>query len=386
MNGVVWLGVRHLRHDWRKSAILSLVCGLAVFLPLAVWVLSDAVEERLTHRGRSTPLLMGKTGSPLELTVNSIYFSGNAPALLEYRALSEIREGGLADAIGLYVVHDVNGVPVVGAELDYFDYRRLKIQKGRMLLRAGECVVGAVAAMHLGVGPGESVMTTKVNPFDLAGAYPLRMKVVGVMAEMGTADDEAIFCSLQTAWIASGLGHGHEEEEEAVIDDQNGTKVYGAELNEHQEITEGNRERFHFHGDLESLPITAGLIVPHDQKSSTLLEGQYQERAELALVQPAEVVDGLIETIVRTRRMLVGVLIGMSLVMFAVCGLVLMLSVKLRESEFSSLDCLGASVGFVRNLIVMEAAVIVLSGVLLALVGAGMTHWLGRYAVAWVLG
>ena len=63
--------------------------------------------------------------------------------------------------------------------------------------RLGECVVGSEAAQVLGVEPGDHVLSSAGNAFDVAGSFPLKMKVVGVLAPTGTADDEA--CLLYTS-------------------------------------------------------------------------------------------------------------------------------------------------------------------------------------------
>ncbi len=38
---------------------------------------------------------------------------------------------------------------------------------------------------------GESIMSASENLFDIAGEYPLKMKIVGVLRPSGTPDDRA---------------------------------------------------------------------------------------------------------------------------------------------------------------------------------------------------
>jgi putative ABC transport system permease protein len=68
----------------------------------------------------------------------------------------------------------------VGTTLDYFDFRGLKVVEGRNLAVLGDCVLGARVAENLRLKPGDSLLSSPETLFDLAGVYPLKMKVVGV--------------------------------------------------------------------------------------------------------------------------------------------------------------------------------------------------------------
>ena len=35
--------------------------------------------------------------------------------------------------------------------------------------------------------------------------------MVGILAPTSTPDDEAVFVDIKTAWVISGIGHGHED-------------------------------------------------------------------------------------------------------------------------------------------------------------------------------
>ena len=51
-------------------------------------------------------------------------------------------------------------------------------------------------AEALGLGPGDSLLSSPETLFDLAGVYPLKMKVVGVLARSYTPDDRAVLVDL----------------------------------------------------------------------------------------------------------------------------------------------------------------------------------------------
>ena len=62
----------------------------------------------------------------------------------------------------------------------------------------------------MGLGVGDYVISSPESVFDLAGVYPLKMPVVGVLAPSFSPDDEAVFVDIKTTWVIQGLGHGHQ--------------------------------------------------------------------------------------------------------------------------------------------------------------------------------
>ena len=120
-------------------------------------------------------------------------------------------ETGLAMPVPVYARFQARGFPIIGTTLDYFDFRALEIAAGRALALLGECVLGATVAERLDLEPGDGLVSSPETLFDLAGIYPLKMKVVGTLKRSHSADDLAVFVDLKTAWVIEGLGHGHQD-------------------------------------------------------------------------------------------------------------------------------------------------------------------------------
>ena len=180
MSGVTYLAWRYLRwHRW-KTAILVTAVAVVLYLPLGLQLVVEQTARDMTARAELTPLVLGARGSPLELVLNALYFSGERPTSLNYAALSELRESTLVDPIPLYARYHSQDVPIVGTTLDYFAFRNLKLTQGRQLATLGEAVLGAGAAKTLGVKVGDHVVSSPESVFDIAGVYPLKMPVVGM--------------------------------------------------------------------------------------------------------------------------------------------------------------------------------------------------------------
>ena len=127
-------------------------------------------------------------------------------------------EGLAADELGkalpIVMGDRVKKSPLVGVDPAYLDFRDLRIREGRRFAVAGECILGADVARREGLSIDDRITTEPREMFDLAGAYPLRMRVVGVLESSGSADDGVVFTSPATAWIVQGLAHGHDRVED----------------------------------------------------------------------------------------------------------------------------------------------------------------------------
>lgn len=373
MWGALFLGWRYLAHHRVKSCILVASITLMVFLPSATRLLVEDSAAALTSRAELTPLVLGAGGGDLELVLNTLYFSMEVPPPLENTALATAQETGLATFIPINVQFHAQGAPVVGTNLDYFTFRNLELADGRHMGLLGEAVIGAAVAAERGLGPGDHVISSPESVFDLAGVYPLKMPVVGVLRPTGTTDDQAIFVDLRTTWVIEGLGHGHmdlqdAEAGQAVLTRNDETIVANASLRQYSEITPDNIGDFHFHGSSDGFPLTGIIAIPPDHKNNTLLQGRYQDHPSgLKLVVPGDVLDDLLETVFTVQNYVVLALAILGLATIAVVTLVFLLSQQLRRGEFHTLSRIGASRAYIGLLVASEVGFVFILSVIFAL-------------------
>jgi len=383
----LYLGWRYLVYHRLKTSILVTSITLILFLPVGLRVIVDQSSKQLTARAVSTPLMVGSKGSPLELVLSTLYFRSEIPETMDYGEAAQVADSGLARAIPIYAKFRARGRPIVGTSIEYFAFRGLRIATGRQLARLGECVVGSRAAEAMGLEPGGHVVSSPESVFDLAGVYPLKMNVAGVLEYSDTADDDAIFVDIKTAWVIAGLGHGHQdvsrpEAAGAVLsrDDENVTA--NASVVQYTEITDENRDSFHFHGDLSGFPITALVVVPLDHKSSAILQGRYEsEELSTQIVRPITVMDELLDTILTVQSFVVAGAVIVGLATLASAALVFMLSLRLRRREIETLFKIGGSRLAIGTVMVSEIAVVLLSSVVLAGLLTLVTREFGSAAI-----
>jgi len=374
MQQSLYLAFRYLWFHKIRSMVLITSIAIVVFLPNGLQRLIEESETRMMARANATPLVIGAKGSSTDLVINTLYFQQERIEQISMDMADMLDATGFGYAIPVFATFNARGFPIVGTSLDYFSFRGLQIAEGRNIIYIGECVIGATVAERLDLKSGDSIVSSPENYFDLAGVYPLKMKIVGVLESTDTPDDRAIFADLKTAWTILGLGHGHEDlnktRDTSVILNRDDTNVTAnAKLFLYNEITDQNAESFHFHGDTRTFPISSVLFVPNDQKSLTILRGRFEanELPHQAVI-PKEVVANLLESIFRIKEIFNTVFVLVGFATLLILGLILTLNLRLRKDELYTMFTIGSSKAKVAEILGFELVIILCSSLVLTAV------------------
>lgn len=383
MRQLAYIAMRYLSFNRITTLILVCSMGLIAFIPAGLQVLVSQSSALLTERAESTPLIIGAKGSPLELVLNAMHFSSGTPEAFPYHELERALDTEFATVIPLNTRFRSNDYPIVGTSFDYFEFRNLGLKEGRMLAQLGECVIGASVAEALSLEAGDSIISSPEGLFDFAGVYPLKMTIVGVLEATGSSDDLAVFTDLKTVWVISGLAHGHDDLEAGTTashgEENSGPVVGNASVRLYQEITDANRDSFHFHGDPDTFPITGLIAIPRDSKSEVLLEGRYQSPDErMQVLHPDRVIASLMDTVLTARDYIFAgvLLVGGAVVVTAF--LVFQLSFRLRKREFETMERIGISKVSIRLLLSIEIFATLMMSLALAAVLTFFTSVFGK--------
>lgn len=371
MIDTLYLALRYIVFNRIKTITLTTCISLIIFLPFALKTLLNESEHQLMSRASTTPLLVGAKGNALDLVMNSLYFSKEKPDFISMKSVEKIIDSNLALPIPLYIRFQARKHPLIGTSLDYFEFRQHTIAIGRPFAMLGECMIGSNVSSQLNLAVGDSIISSPENLFDLAGVYPLKMTVTGILAKSNSVDDKAIFVDLKTAWVIQGLGHGHQdikkiEDSDTVLNRSQNLVTTSSKIKQYTEITQENLESFHFHGNPSIYPLTAIITVPQDNKSATILRGRYlSEQENQQIVRPKKVIEELLGNIFRIKDFIDAIVLIVAMAMILAVFLVFSLSFRLREKEINAIFHLGCSRMTVALLIGAEILIILLfSGVL----------------------
>lgn len=383
MKHILFLAWNYLKYHRTKTIALLLAISFVIFIPLALDVLAQQGTEKMRSRAVSTPLILGARGSATELCLSTLYFKPPKIEGIPYRLSKELESEKLARAIPLQLEYKVKEQPIVGTIPAYFTFRNLEFEQGRPMAILGECVLGARAAQKLGVTVGGSVISSPAGAFDIAGSFPLKMTVAGVLKPSQTPDDEAVFTDIKTTWVISGKAHGHQELTLATADSlllsksEAGAVASPAVLS-YTKITPDNIGSFHFHGDPDTYLVNAVLALPRDKKSELILRGRYEQTADpVQLIVPEDVIDELVDTVVSVRNLLVIAAFSIGLATLVVTVLVFVLSIQLRRREMATMKYIGAAPGGVRSVLITEILLIIALSIGLAFLYVFLLEQLG---------
>ena len=385
MSAALYLAWRYVARHRLQTLLLAGALAMVIALPLCLRVLVQTTELAMRDRAASTPQLIGARGSALDLMLTALYFKRQPLPPITMKQVQELRATGLGKAIPLDVRFHAQESPIVGTEMDYFGFRGLHLASGQMITRLGDCVVGARVAQLRGLQPGDALFSSQEQVFDIAGVYPLKMRIRGVLVANGTPDDDAIFVDLKTAWLIQGLAHGHDDvaaTKDAVLKTESSNTVANASVRMFNEVTESNLNGFHFHGDQAAYEISAVIVIPNNAKAEALLAGRFLKGSiPVQIIRPSEEFDALMSTLFQLQSLALAVMaltIGAAL---AIAALVFALSFRLRRLEFATLADVGVSPVALSLTKLFEVLIV---GALGLLIAAGVSLLVQINAPSWV--
>jgi putative ABC transport system permease protein len=349
-----------------RTLILVAALGLLLLLPVAVTLVIRSYDARMGDRAEATPMIIGAKGNRYDLLLQALFFRDGRTDDVPFGLIERVESDRAFDAtaLPLHARHTAEGVPVVGTNLSgYFAFRGLTIDTGEMPSMLGQAVLGSNAATRLGLSVGDSVTTDRTNLYNLANAMPLMLKVVGILDPVASADSDAIFVDVKTAWIVAGHGHGHDPS-------AHDSPARHAAVNTAIEITPDNADTFHFHGDEEDLPLSAVIVLPDTDKDRTLITSRYNASASYQALRPEQVMDELMGLVLRIKRLFDAntALVAMAVVLLV--GLVVALSMKLREAERRTLHKLGCGRWLIVQVQLVELAIVLAGAMVIVAAGS----------------
>lgn len=216
--------VRNILHR-KFLSLLTLHSVTATVAFIIILSLSKASVEQGTEKGYGPfDVVIGAEGSETTLVLNTFYHVGSPTGNIPEETLEVVlQDKGVEQAYAMTTGDNYNGYPIVGINPQYFmtRYGDRKLSAGTLYGHTGEVVVGSYAArlLHLQVGDTFSGAHGLVKDAldvelgdDTEGAehdehnahQSFLYTVKGILPELNTPDDRAMFTTLDYAWFVHG--------------------------------------------------------------------------------------------------------------------------------------------------------------------------------------
>lgn len=344
------LAFKRLFHHKISTFITLFTVILSTFIFLLLSSSLKNYSASLTQRAEGEILVAGPKFSGIDLILKSLYFRTTETPYIEYSFYDTFTES--ATTVPLFIKYQAQGFPICGTTPQYFKMRNNAISEGQFFTKLGQCTVGSNVASELGLKVGDSLISDPENILNPAGSLPLKMTVCGILKQTESPDDNAVFCSLKTAWTIHGLGHAHPESTEK--------PDYGTE---YIEINDETMKTFHFHGVEDEYPLSALLLIPNSEKSRAMLLAQAAISKEVTILKPKEGLSGFINMLFHLDSLFFFALCLTILVISSLFIFTIYLSIKLRKSERTLFDKLGLEKQFFARLVSLEWTLIFVLGI-----------------------
>lgn len=340
----------------RATALLTvLVIALSVGLLLAVEQVRTETRSSFASTISGTDLIVGARSGAVNLLLYSVFRIGNATNNIRWDSYREIAAlPRVKWAIPLSLGDSHRGYRVLGTTPDYFAHyrygqgRALQLTAGRPFADLFEVVLGAEVARALGYRLGdEIVLAHGVSAISLTRHDDKPFRVTGILTRTGTPVDRTLHISL------AGMEALH-------VDWQGGMPARGA-----ARIDAEQARRL----DLRPQAITAVLLGLDNRIATFAVQRALNEyRGEpLLAILPGVALQELWSLMGTAEQALLAVSACVVLVGLAGMLTALLASLNERRREMAILRSVGARPWQIAALLLAEALVLTLAGLLLGL-------------------
>ena len=334
------LSASYLRARPLNTALSVLLLALGVGTIVLLLLVVGQAEERMRRDAQGIDLVVGAKGSPMQLMLSGIYHldapTGNIPlatvGLLEKNRM-------VKRAIPLALGDSWQGNRIVGADRTYAEHYGAELRAGRFYEKPMEAVLGAEVAQRTGAGVGATFKGAHGMGSEPGEEHEEGYTVVGVLGKTGSVIDRLVLTSIESVWDV------------------------------HEKVAQEARE------------VTVVLVQYASPLAAATLPRQINAQTELQAASPAY------ETARLFRIVGVGVeaLRGFAAVLILAAGLSVFIALysalEERRYELALMRTLGASPARLFGLLIGEAFVLSLLGVVLGLL---LGHALAALLGAWL--
>ncbi|MEM8689547.1 MAG: ABC transporter permease [Pseudomonadota bacterium] len=351
---VIRLALQSLKNRWLTALLTVLAIAVSVVLLLGVEKVRTGAKASFANTISGTDLIVGARSGGIQLLLYSVFRIGNATNNMTWRSYQQIaNRPEVAWAVPLSLGDSHRGFRVLGTTTDYFDhykYRQtqsLRFAVGKRFDDLFDAVLGADVAAELGYAVDDKIIVAHgIGAIITAKHDDKPFRVSGILAKTGTPVDRTVHVSLEAI--------------EAIhIDWQDGRPIAGGQISQDdvRKMT------------LRPSAITAAMIGLKSKISTFKLQRYISEyrREPLSAILPGATLYELWALIGTAETALL--IVSVMVVITAILGMITMILATLNERrrEMAILRSVGAGPGTVVGLLLSEAALLTLAGVVLGI-------------------
>lgn len=323
------------RQLWQRpltTALLLLIIALAVGTGVLLTSLTSGVQRALTTATEPFSLLIGSPGSAPQLVLNSVFLQDRPLSNIPYSEVDALRQKTklVNSAVPLAFGDSYNGYRIVGTEPAIFQVKSkpsapewLQVTDGRQFQGPFEAVIGSAVAKQSGLQIGSKFYS--IHGVAATGGHQHKehaFTVVGILAPTGGPYDQAVLTDISSIYAL------HEKP--------------GAPP--------------------APKAVTAIMVEPVGYAQAYTLAAQYQNRHDVQLVFPAQVIVQLFNMMGRGEKLWQP--FGYFVVVLAVAVVILTsyLATVTNLRNYAILQALGATNGMLYRILLLQIGYLIVVG------------------------
>jgi putative ABC transport system permease protein len=381
--------------------LLSVMLGVA--LVVAILILRREGNALFGQTDYGYDVLVGVKGSPLQLTLNTVYHIDKSPGNIKYQMYADLARSPafrryVKLAVPLCVGDSYKGLRIVGTLPSFFGFKddgtqadeshRFEYRPGKSFEVAGgamfnpdkfEAVLGSDVAARTGLKIGDSFQATHGMPAanETPDIHKEVWKVVGVMKPTHTSNDKVLFIPLLSFYTIFEHGEAEIEREMIRRGENPATRPKPADDDDVQHYKLRADGTIDLQLPIEDREVSAILVKSRGEGgfAGQALSYNLNLQPDVMAVNPASVMREFFDTFLSSSAKVL-LLIALLVTIVAAASIMTTIynSVSARRREIAILRALGATKGRILGLICFEAAMV---GLLGGILGFFAGHLLG---------
>jgi putative ABC transport system permease protein len=409
MAGVsVLIGVASRSLRYRLSGVVLTIASVAlsVFVLLAVEHVRQEARNGFASTVSGVDLIVGARTGEVNLLLLSVFRIGTATANVSWSSLEQIRaQNNVSWTVPLSLGDSHRSFRVVGTTQEFFErykhgaQQSLGFSQGVRFDALNDVVLGAQVASRLGYELGDSIVLSHgMADTSFTHHDQLPFRVSGILSLTGTPVDNALFVALDAIEAlhseeeggdrpVQGVSEHEHEQNNHEYGDEHGHHDHHDEVEDHDDhrghdehaesayssaSTEANHAAADHGHDHPPIGTVTAVLVGLNSPIATLQVKRwvdtFSDEALLAIL-PGVALTQLWELVGNVEIILLGISILVFLSSLLGLNAMLFASMRERRSEIEVLRNIGAPSLFVLGLLMVEALLIVTTGIALAILG-----------------
>ncbi len=214
---IAQLVFRFLRERPWQFALAVALCALGLASAASIMWLQSTLESHARRQAQGIDIVVGAKGSALQNVLAAVYHldvpNGNIP-LVEINRLRANPQ--VAQAIPLAMGDSVAGARIVGTTADFVSFYGATLASGELAVAPMDAVIGAAVAARTGLKVGDNFVGSHGLGEGGAEHDSQPYRVSGLLKPTGRVIDQTVVTPIESVWLVH-QGHEASAEKEATF-------------------------------------------------------------------------------------------------------------------------------------------------------------------------